>query len=58
MFVLIWGVIKSGGVVVPLNVMMAGDSLGLAIEDCDPRWIFADDETAPSVQALRNLKRV
>lgn len=53
MFVLIWGVIKSGGVVVPLNVMMAGDSLGLAIEDCDPRWIFADAETAPAVQALR-----
>lgn len=53
MFVLIWAVIKAGGVVVPLNVMMAGDSLALTIDDCDPSFLFADSGTRESVDAVR-----
>lgn len=53
MFLLIWGVIKAGGVVVPLNVMMAGDSLALTIDDCDPSLLFADEGTRGSVDAVR-----
>jgi len=59
MFELIWGVIKAGGVVVPLNVMMAGDSLGLTIDDCDARLLFADATTCEQVESVRpSLKNV
>lgn len=53
MFELIWGVIKAGGVVVPLNVMMAGDSLALTIEDCRATMLVADDSTLDAVEAVR-----
>lgn len=53
MFLLIWGVIKAGGVIVPLNVMMAGDSLALTIEDCDATLLVADETTRPLVDAVR-----
>ena len=53
MFELIWGCIKAGGVVVPLNVMMAGDALGLTINDCDARLLFADASTFEAVDAVR-----
>lgn len=59
MFELIWGVIKAGGVVVPLNVMMAGDSLGLTVDDCDAITLFADSTTQQSVESIRTtLKHV
>lgn len=58
MFVLIWGVIKAGGVVVPLNVMMAGDSLALTVTDCDPRLLIADPSTVAAVEAVRDQLRV
>ena len=53
MFELLWGVIKAGGVVVPLNVMMAGDALGLTVNDCDARLLFADPSTFADVDAVR-----
>jgi long-chain acyl-CoA synthetase len=53
MFELIWGVIKAAGVVVPLNVMMAGDSLGLTINDCDAQLLFADASTRAAVDSVR-----
>jgi len=53
MFELIWGVIKAGGVVVPLNVMMAGDSLALTINDCDAALLFADPSTLAAVDEVR-----
>ena len=59
MFEWIWGVIKAGGVVVPLNVMMAGDSLGLTIDDSDARVLVADPTTCGKVEELRgSLKQV
>jgi long-chain acyl-CoA synthetase len=59
MFELIWGVIKAGGVVVPLNVMMAGESLGLTIDDCDAHMLFADDSTCDAVDGVRvSLKNI
>ena len=53
MFELIWGSIKAGAVVVPLNVMMAGDALGLTIDDCDATLLFADASTCDAVDAVR-----
>lgn len=53
MFELLWGVVKAGCVVVPLNVMMAGDALGLTINDCDAKVLFADASTRDAVDAVR-----
>lgn len=59
MFELIWGIVKAGGVVVPLNVMMAGESLGVTINDCDAEILFADASTREKVDAVRGaLKHV
>lgn len=53
MFELLWGTVKAGGVTVPLNVMMAQDSLAHMINNSDARWIFVDAKTAPQLQAAR-----
>ncbi|RZI55628.1 MAG: long-chain fatty acid--CoA ligase, partial [Zymomonas sp.] len=55
MFELIWGVVKAGGVVVPLNIMMSADGLAVTINDCDARFLFADAQMRASVDAVRGL---
>ncbi|MEZ0606793.1 class I adenylate-forming enzyme family protein [Paraburkholderia sp. IW21] len=56
-FELIWGTIKAGGVVSPLNVMMAADSLPAMIDNAAPRFIFVDSELASAVDAVRGAVR-
>src|SRR5262244_1535081 len=53
MFELIWGTIKAGGVTVPLNVMMARDSLAQMINNSDAKLVFVDQATAHQVDAVR-----
>ena len=53
MFELIWGTVKAGGVIVPLNIMMAADGLAATIDDCDARLLFADRDLLASVDAVR-----
>ncbi len=54
MFVLLWGVVKAGGVVVPLNVTMAGDAISGTINDCDAAILFADADTWQTVDGVRD----
>ncbi len=51
---LLWGVIKAGAVVVPLNLMMAADSLALMIGNADARLLFADPGTVGQADAVRD----
>lgn len=53
MFELLWGTVRAGAVTVPLNVMMAQDSLAAMVNNCDARIIFADAATAPQVDSVR-----
>ena len=53
MFELLWGTIKAGGVIVPLNVMMAKESLPLMVNSSDGRFLFADATTRSQVDAIR-----
>jgi acyl-CoA synthetase (AMP-forming)/AMP-acid ligase II len=59
MFELLWGTIKAGAVTVPLNVMMAQDSLARMINNSDARHVFVDSTTRAQVEACkRELERV
>jgi acyl-CoA synthetase (AMP-forming)/AMP-acid ligase II len=51
---LMWGIVKSGAVVVPLNLMMAADSLALMINNSDARLLFADSATVSQVEEIRD----
>ena len=53
MFELLWGTIKAGGVIAPLNVMMARDSLPLMIDNAGATFLFADASTIEAVDAVR-----
>lgn len=53
MFELLWGVIKAGGVVAPLNVMMAGDALPAMVENAGATFFFADATTLEAANAMR-----
>jgi long-chain acyl-CoA synthetase len=53
MFELLWGTIKAGGVIVPLNVMMANEALPVMINNAEPRFIFADSGTAGQIDKVR-----
>lgn len=53
MFELLWGTIKAGCVTVPLNVMMAKDSLALMINNSEAKVLFADAATAPMIDSIR-----
>lgn len=52
MFELLWGVVKAGGVVVPLNIMMADTALATTINDCRARILVADAAMAPRVAEI------
>lgn len=54
MFELLWGTVKAGGVIVPLNVMMAQDSLARMIDNSGARLVFADPTTAPQLDVIRD----
>jgi long-chain acyl-CoA synthetase len=54
MFEICWGTIKAGGVIVPLNIMMSDDTLPLMINNCGARFVFADEGTAPPLDAVRS----
>jgi len=54
MFELIWGTVKAGGVVVPLNRMMSGNGLEATIDNCDARFLFADPDATDTLDALRD----
>ncbi|MGE0152215.1 MAG: class I adenylate-forming enzyme family protein [Reyranellaceae bacterium] len=53
MFELLWGAIKAGGVIVPLNLMMARDTLVLMVNNCEARLLFADAETIGDIAPAR-----
>ena len=55
MFLLIWGVIKAGGVVVPLNVLLKPRELAYHLADSDARAILVFEGTPelPMAQAAR-----
>jgi long-chain acyl-CoA synthetase len=52
MFELLWGVIKAGGVVAPLNVMMAGAALPAMVENAGAKMFFADGSTVEIASTL------
>jgi long-chain acyl-CoA synthetase len=53
MFELLWGVVKMGGVVVPLNIMMNETSLVTTINDCKARLLVASSRM---LEALRSIE--
>jgi long-chain acyl-CoA synthetase len=57
MFELLWGTIKAGGVIVPLNVMMANEALPVMINNAEPRFIFADAGTVGQIDSIRDKLR-
>lgn len=53
MFELIWGTVKAGGVIVPLNRMMSGDGLEATIDNCDAKILVVDADATEAIDALR-----
>lgn len=53
MFELIWGTVKAGGVIVPLNRMMSGNGIEAAIDNCDARFLFADVDATDTIDQIR-----
>ncbi|MGH9944025.1 MAG: class I adenylate-forming enzyme family protein [Pyrinomonadaceae bacterium] len=47
------GVVKAGGVIVPLSVMLTAESLAVMIDDSDSRFVFAGAAFAPMVDSIR-----
>jgi acyl-CoA synthetase (AMP-forming)/AMP-acid ligase II len=54
MFELLWGTIKAGGVIAPLNVMMARDSLPLMVNNAGAVVVFVDATTIEAMDAIRD----
>jgi long-chain acyl-CoA synthetase len=54
MFELLWGTIKAGGVVAPLNLLMAGAALPAMVENADAQFFFSDASTIATARAVRN----
>lgn len=54
MFELLWGTIKAGGVIAPLNVMLAKEALPVMINNATPRFVFVDGGTAGQIDAIRD----
>ncbi|NLA26714.1 MAG: AMP-binding protein, partial [Firmicutes bacterium] len=59
MFEIIFGTVKSGGVIVPLSAMVPGESLVMMIKDSESRYIFVDQGTkdliAPCLDQLGHI---
>jgi long-chain acyl-CoA synthetase len=54
MFELLWGAVKAGAVVAPLNVMMAGAALPSMIQNSRAQFFFADATTVAIADAVRS----
>jgi acyl-CoA synthetase (AMP-forming)/AMP-acid ligase II len=52
-FLVFWGVIKSGCIIVPLNVMLDTQTLARLIDASDAEMIFTDSSTVNAVEAIR-----
>jgi acyl-CoA synthetase (AMP-forming)/AMP-acid ligase II len=52
-FVLLWGAVKAGGVVAPLNVMMSRDSIPTMLNNAAPKFIFVDENTQEVLESIR-----
>jgi acyl-CoA synthetase (AMP-forming)/AMP-acid ligase II len=52
-FVLFWGAVRAGCVIVPLNPMLDDTSLARLATASDGKVIFADDYTAPQIDRIR-----
>ena len=50
---LILGTIAAGGVIVPLSVLMAQDSLSAMIESSEARFLFASGDTVDQIEPIR-----
>ncbi len=48
------GTVRAGGVTVPLNVMMARDSLAKMIQNAEARFVIASAETKGQIEAIRD----
>jgi acyl-CoA synthetase (AMP-forming)/AMP-acid ligase II len=58
-FVTFWGAVRAGCCAVPLNAMLDEESLTRLLNDSDATVIFADAETRPQLDAIRDrLKRL
>lgn len=53
-FLLFWGTVRAGGVIVPLNLMLDGAALGRLASASDGQWIFANAASRAQVDAVRD----
>jgi acyl-CoA synthetase (AMP-forming)/AMP-acid ligase II len=51
--VVLWGIIRAGGVAVPLNLSVTDPGIEAMIRDCGAAFVFASAEQAPRLEALR-----
>ena len=51
--VVLWGIIRAGGVAVPLNLSVTDAGIEAMIRDCGAAFVFASAEQSPRLQALR-----
>ncbi|MHB8794318.1 MAG: class I adenylate-forming enzyme family protein [Candidatus Nanopelagicales bacterium] len=51
-YLLLWGTIKAGGVITPLNILMSAESLPAILESADPRFLFFDAANREAVEQL------
>src|SRR5262245_39327681 len=48
-----WGVVKRGGVAVPVNTLMGADDYAFILNESRARVVIVDDDVAPRVLAIR-----
>jgi long-chain acyl-CoA synthetase len=51
-----WGVLKAGGVVVPLNVNVTDDSLCAMLRDAGANWVIATDDHVSRLHLLETVR--
>ncbi|MFA5628424.1 MAG: class I adenylate-forming enzyme family protein [Thiohalomonadaceae bacterium] len=53
-FIVFWGAIKAGGVIVPFNLMLDKKSLQLLINSSEGKTIFVDDTTIDMIEDIKD----
>jgi acyl-CoA synthetase (AMP-forming)/AMP-acid ligase II len=53
MMVVLWGVIRAGGVAVPLNLAVTDAGIEAMISDADASFVFSSAEQAPRLERMR-----
>jgi long-chain acyl-CoA synthetase len=53
MLEIMMGTVKAGGVIVPLSVMVTGESLAAMINDSDSRFLFAAEPSSKVISSIR-----